>query len=110
MPVPDQHKRFLARAIELAVEGMHANKGGPFGAVIVKDGVIIAEASNEVRRLHLHVQRREGHVEQGRNVACRDRGDSSSVRCAGHSRSERVHVVHVVLAVSHVSVATGYRI
>ena len=44
----DQDKKFMRRAIELANEGMNANAGGPFGAVIVKDGEIISEGFNRV--------------------------------------------------------------
>lgn len=40
--------RYLRRAIELAREGMEKGVGGPFGAVIVLDGEVIAEACNEV--------------------------------------------------------------
>jgi tRNA(Arg) A34 adenosine deaminase TadA len=43
----DQHKKFMRRAIELSIKNID-NGGGPFGAVIVKDDVIIAEASNSV--------------------------------------------------------------
>lgn len=39
---------FLTRAIELARLGSEAGDGGPFGAVIVRDGRIIAEAWNRV--------------------------------------------------------------
>jgi tRNA(Arg) A34 adenosine deaminase TadA len=39
---------WMRRAIELAVENVRAAKGGPFGAVIVKDGRIIAEGTNLV--------------------------------------------------------------
>tara|TARA_R110000868_G_scaffold36445_2_gene129347 strand:- start:3 stop:479 length:477 start_codon:yes stop_codon:yes gene_type:complete len=39
---------FMNRAIALAEEGMKANAGGPFGAVIVKDDQIIAEGYNKV--------------------------------------------------------------
>jgi guanine deaminase len=39
---------FMARAIELAIENVRLGKGGPFGAVIVKDGKIIAEGTNIV--------------------------------------------------------------
>lgn len=42
------HSYFLKRAIQLAEEGMDKNQGGPFGAVIVKNGEIIAEANNKV--------------------------------------------------------------
>jgi guanine deaminase len=38
---------FMARAIQLSVENVHAG-GGPFGAVVVKDGLIIAEGVNRV--------------------------------------------------------------
>lgn len=40
--------KFLERAIELSRQGMQSGKGGPFGCVIVKDGKIIGEGSNEV--------------------------------------------------------------
>jgi guanine deaminase len=39
---------FMQRAVALAREKMHDNNGGPFGAVIVRDGEIIAEGWNEV--------------------------------------------------------------
>ena len=44
------HKKFLQEAINLAKENVATGKGGPFGAVIVKDGQIIARACNEVLR------------------------------------------------------------
>ena len=40
--------RWMELAYEEAVRGMNGNEGGPFGAVIVKDGEIIASAHNEV--------------------------------------------------------------
>ncbi len=39
---------FMARAIELAIENVRAGRGGPFGAVVVKDGKIISEGVNNV--------------------------------------------------------------
>lgn len=36
----------MARAIELAIENVRSGRGGPFAAVVVKDGKIIAEAAN----------------------------------------------------------------
>ena len=36
----------MHRAIELSNEKMESNEGGPFGAVVVKDGEIIAEGWN----------------------------------------------------------------
>ncbi|HBL74980.1 MAG: tRNA-specific adenosine deaminase [Bacteroidetes bacterium GWF2_42_66] len=43
-----KHNFFMRRAIELAGQGMNLHAGGPFGAVIVKDGEIIAEGFNQV--------------------------------------------------------------
>ncbi|RTQ52250.1 nucleoside deaminase [Hymenobacter gummosus] len=43
-PNPD----FMREAIRLSVEKMQAGHGGPFGAVIVKDGRIIARGFNQV--------------------------------------------------------------
>ncbi len=39
---------FMQRAIDLSREMMETGSGGPFGAIIVKDGKIIAEGSNQV--------------------------------------------------------------
>ena len=44
--------QFLARAIELARQGSESGEGGPFGAVIVRDGKIIAEGWNRVVASH----------------------------------------------------------
>ena len=40
--------QFMRAAIELSVDNVNSGKGGPFGAVIVKDDVIIARGANEV--------------------------------------------------------------
>jgi guanine deaminase len=40
-------RNFLEKAVKLAAEGIEKG-GGPFGALIVKDGEIIAEAVNQV--------------------------------------------------------------
>ena len=39
---------FMARAIQLSIESVQSGRGGPFGAVVVKDGIIIGEAANQV--------------------------------------------------------------
>ncbi|WP_339809979.1 deaminase [Zunongwangia profunda] len=44
----EDDKKFMRRAIALAEEGMNTGAGGPFGAVVVKDGEIIAEGWNIV--------------------------------------------------------------
>jgi hypothetical protein len=41
-------QRFLGLAIAEAVRGAQAGQGGPFGAVIVKDGIVLACAANAV--------------------------------------------------------------
>ena len=38
----------MKSAIMLAKAGLDANKGGPFGCVVVKDGVIVGKGSNSV--------------------------------------------------------------
>lgn len=42
------HATFLRRAIDLAVENVESGRGGPFGAVIVQEGKIVAEGVNLV--------------------------------------------------------------
>jgi len=43
---------FMMRAIELARHGMTRGDGGPFGAVIVRDGEIVGEGWNRVLATH----------------------------------------------------------
>ena len=45
---PAPNPEFLRRAIALATENVLGGKGGPFGAVIVHDGRIVAEGANAV--------------------------------------------------------------
>lgn len=40
--------KFMREAIRLSVDNVKSNTGGPFGAVIVKDGKIIAKGTNQV--------------------------------------------------------------
>ena len=42
------HKSFMSEAVELSAEHMRAGNGGPFGAIIVKDGSIVARGHNRV--------------------------------------------------------------
>lgn len=44
----NEHEKFLEMAITLAAKSAKSGKGGPFGAVIVKDGKVIAKAHNTV--------------------------------------------------------------
>lgn len=42
----DEH--FLRKAIDLATRSARSSEGGPFGALVVKDGAVVAEATNRV--------------------------------------------------------------
>ncbi len=42
------HEKFMRAAIRLSIARMRAEQGGPFGAVIVRDGVIVARGWNRV--------------------------------------------------------------
>jgi guanine deaminase len=39
---------FMARAIRLSIENVNSGRGGPFGAVIVRDDDVVAEGANQV--------------------------------------------------------------
>ena len=39
---------FMARAIQLSLDNIASGQGGPFGAVIVKNGSVVAEGTNRV--------------------------------------------------------------
>ena len=41
-------REFMREAIRLSIENVELGKGGPFGAVVVKDGEIIARGVNKV--------------------------------------------------------------
>lgn len=45
-PQPDS--KFMAEAIRLATENVTSGRGGPFGAVIVRDGEVVATGANQV--------------------------------------------------------------
>jgi len=42
------HDKFMQAAIDLSIAGMTNNEGGPFGAVVVKNGEIIGRGNNKV--------------------------------------------------------------
>jgi len=47
--MPDApHPEFLRRAIQLATENAASGQGGPFAALVVRDGQVVAEAVNTV--------------------------------------------------------------
>jgi len=44
----EKETNFMRSAIQMAQEGMDSNSGGPFGAVIVRNGEIISKGYNQV--------------------------------------------------------------
>ena len=52
-PTKEEKERFMSRAIELSNEGPSKGHGGPYGAIVVKDGKIIGNA----RQLLLYMSR-----------------------------------------------------
>ena len=43
-----EDKNFMREAIQLSLNGMQNNEGGPFGAIVVKDGKIVGRGNNQV--------------------------------------------------------------
>ncbi len=44
----ENDSKFLKEAIELAKKGVEQGTGGPFGCVIVRDGVVVGKGCNQV--------------------------------------------------------------
>src|ERR1700761_7790952 len=44
----DNHEKFMRMAIDLSEYNVKEGQGGPFGAVIVKDGMVVARSANKV--------------------------------------------------------------
>lgn len=76
---------FMHRAIHLAREGMHSGAGGPFGAVIVKDGLIVGEGWNQV--IATHDPTAHGEVMAIRD-ACRNLKTFSLAGCEIHTTGQ----------------------
>ncbi|HEX4037476.1 MAG TPA: nucleoside deaminase [Acidobacteriaceae bacterium] len=69
-PNPD----FMRRAIELASDNVLSGRGGPFGAVVVRDGRILGEGANSVTQTNDPT----AHAEvQAIRAACRALGSFS---------------------------------
>jgi len=77
-------KLFLRQAIDLAVENVRRD-GGPFAALVVKDGVIIANGANQVTRTNDPT----AHAEMvAIREACRVLGSFQLSGCDVYSSSE----------------------
>lgn len=46
--MPSDPEELMRRAIALAVDNVHARRGGPFAALVVRDGEVIAQGTNRV--------------------------------------------------------------
>jgi guanine deaminase len=72
------HTRFLELAVQEAERGVHEGRGGPFGAVVVRDGDVLAMACNQV----LELGDPTAHAEiQAIRAACRALGDFQLAGC-----------------------------
>jgi len=46
--INDERQKFMREVIRLSIENIRSGKGGPFAALVVKDGMIIARGTNIV--------------------------------------------------------------
>ena len=46
------NEKLMAQAIDIAYHNVITSNGGPFGAIVVKDGMVIATGCNEVTKLN----------------------------------------------------------
>jgi tRNA(Arg) A34 adenosine deaminase TadA len=76
---------FLRRAITLATENVVGGKGGPFGAVIVRDGTIVGEGANSVTETYDPTA--HGEVNAIR-AACRSLGTFNLAGCELYTSCE----------------------
>ncbi|MBI2604635.1 MAG: nucleoside deaminase [Deltaproteobacteria bacterium] len=75
----------MKQAIELARRNVNGSNGGPFGAVVVKDGKVIAEGNNQVTSL----QDPTAHAEvQAIRKACQALGTFDLSGCEIYSSCE----------------------
>lgn len=81
-----RHREFLLRAVELSRQGGLVDRtGGPFGAVIVRDGRILAEGTNRV--VAENDPTRHAEMEAIRH-ACAALGDFRLTGCTLYSSAE----------------------
>lgn len=78
------HEEFLDETIALARASV-ADGGGPFGAIVVKDGVVIARGQNRVTQHHDPT----AHAEiQAIRAACTELGTFSLAGCVVYTSTE----------------------
>ncbi|AYL99485.1 nucleoside deaminase [Mucilaginibacter celer] len=79
------HEKFMRIAIELAEDNVKRGMGGPFGAVIVKDGMIIARSANRVVPTNDPTAHAEVSVIR---LACQELGTYSLTGCEIYTSCE----------------------
>lgn len=84
MPDHGGEPRFVRRVIALAVESVHRD-GGPFGALVVREGLVIATGTNQVTRTNDPT----AHAEMGAiREACRVLGSFQLTGCDVYTSCE----------------------
>lgn len=79
------HETYLRRAIEKAKQGKASKGGGPFGALIVRDNLVICEVHNRVKGTNDLTQHAELHAIQ---VACKKIGKDHLKDCILYTSCE----------------------
>src|ERR1700750_985260 len=81
----DNHEKFMQMAIDLSEYNVKEGQGGPFGAVIVKDGMVIARSANKV----VPTNDPTAHAEVSAiRLACQELGDFSLAGCVIYTSCE----------------------
>ena len=84
MPPPTSDT-FLEEALDLAVDNVESGLGGPFAALVVADGEIIARGTNRVTTVHDPT----AHAEiTAIRAACQERGDFHLDGCTLYATCE----------------------
>ena len=87
-PTPTR-ERYMQMAIDEARRGIAAGDGGPFGSVVVKDGIVIGRGHNRV--LGRHDPTAHGEVEAIRD-ACTRIGSHDLTGCDIYTTGEPCHM------------------
>ena len=81
--------KYMEQAIAEARKGIEAGDGGPFGAVVVRDGVVVGRGHNMV--LSSHDPTSHGEVQAIRD-ACRNLGTHDLTGCEIYTTGEPCHM------------------
>jgi len=85
MPAAPDPTSFLEEAIDLAVENVQSGLGGPFAALVVEDGDVLATGTNRVTTVHDPT----AHAEiTAIRAACKERGNFELDGCTLYATCE----------------------